>query len=140
MAAAPTAAAAATAQLSAADIRALDLWRRRQRVNRICDERDATQDAAYAQLPKWALPGPKYLRRDGSAWGDKREALPMLADLSRRPLLPGCVNARPSPAELFGRIIRTTRSLAAARRLTTSWNNLRTSVRGCVNGVMKRTA
>jgi hypothetical protein len=94
-------AAAAPAPLSAADSRALDLWRRRQRVKRICDERSAAQDAAYTQLPEWALPGPKYLGRDGGAWGDERAGWPMVADLSRRPSMSGAVNARPSPEELF---------------------------------------
>jgi hypothetical protein len=94
-------AAAAPEPPSAADSRALDLWRRRQRVQRICDERSAAQDAAYAQLPEWARPGPKYLGRDGGAWGDERTGWPIAADLSRRPLMWDCVNARPSPDELY---------------------------------------
>ena len=46
-------------------------------------------------------PGQNTWARDGRPWGGERVALPLLADLSRRPRLPGCVNARPSPEELF---------------------------------------
>jgi hypothetical protein len=70
-------------------------------VARICDELGAASDAADSKLPEWARPGPKYLGRDGGAWGDERTGWPIAADLSRRPLMSDCVNARPSPDELY---------------------------------------
>ncbi len=102
VAVAPAAAAATPAPLSVADQRALDLWARRQRAKRICDEREAASAAAASKLPEWARPGPKYLRRDGSPFGEDMSPSPMVVDLRRRPLMPGSiVDARPSAEDLY---------------------------------------
>jgi hypothetical protein len=101
--AAAAAAADAAAPLTAADSRVVQLWRRRQGVQRICDQRSAAWDAAYAQLPTWARGGSQYARRDGSPAGEAGSGWPMVADPSRRPLEPGgLINVRPSPDDLYG--------------------------------------
>ncbi len=94
--------ASAPTTLSAFDRRVLDLWRRRQAVKSICDRLWAEWKAKHDQLPSWAKPGRQYLRADGSALDDGGNVnWPLAADLSRRPVINGVINVRPSPENLY---------------------------------------
>jgi hypothetical protein len=95
-------AAATPAPLTAADSRALQLWRRLRTVKAIYERRYAAWSAAHDQLPAWARGGPKYVNRDGSpAADDEMTGWPMVADPGSRPVAPNeMINVRPTPHDL----------------------------------------
>ena len=88
---------AAAAPLSPVDRRVTDLWLRRRRLMAIADRWSKQSDAAQASLPEWARSGPVYVMPDGTPAGKAQAGWPVVADLSRRPVLPsGAVNVRPN--------------------------------------------
>ena len=118
-AALPACAAPGPVALSAADRRVLDLWNRRGRMLAARDRISEEIDAAAAQLPGWARPGPKRLFVTGKAetpWlsFDGDTGWPEIADLDQQ--LAACapgeeVFARPNAMDLCAQFQRKWRGL-----------------------------
>jgi hypothetical protein len=92
----------------------LELWRRRRSAKGICDRLSADWNAKQDLLPSWAQSGPVYLRPDGSPAAKEEVGWPLVADLSRRPVIDGVINARPSAKDLY-------LEFKAAREVAGSW-------------------
>jgi hypothetical protein len=89
--------------LSAVDRRVLSLWGRGRAMKETGDRLSAEWCAKERTLLPWAQGGPVYLRPDGSPAGlPARAGWPIVADLSRRPVVNGVINARPNAADLYG--------------------------------------
>jgi hypothetical protein len=87
------AAASSQPQLSAIDLRVLDLWRRRARLQAINDKTDEQITAAEAQMPTWARSGPKYVLAKGELFipgiddvNVETVGWPEVADLDQQPI------------------------------------------------------
>jgi hypothetical protein len=94
--------AAGAPPLSAVDRRVLSLWGRRRAMEETGDRLTAEWCAKNNLLPTWASPGDVYLRPDGSPAGLPGGAgWPVVADLSRRPVVNGVINARPNAEDLY---------------------------------------
>jgi hypothetical protein len=88
--------------LSAVDRRVLSLWGRRRAMEETGDRLTAEWRAKENLLPTWAQSGDVYLRPDGSPAGLPAGAgWPVVADLSRRPVVNGVINARPNAEDLY---------------------------------------
>jgi hypothetical protein len=88
--------------LSAVDRRVLSLWGRRRAMEETGDRLTAEWLAKEKLLPTWAQSGPAYLRPDGSPAGlPGMSGWPVVADLSRRPVVNGVINARPNAEDLY---------------------------------------
>jgi hypothetical protein len=109
------ASASGAPQLSAVDRRVLQLWRRRRAAKGICDRLSADWNAKHDLLPSWADSGAVYLRPDGSPTANEAQVgWPLVADLSRRPVVNGVINARRSAEDLY-------HEFKAARAVAGSW-------------------
>jgi hypothetical protein len=94
--------AAGAPPLSAVDRRVLSLWGRRRAMAETGERLFAEWRAKENLLPTWAQSGPVYLRPDGSPAGLPAGAgWPVVADLSRRPVVNGIINARPNAEDLY---------------------------------------
>jgi hypothetical protein len=103
-------AAAQLPPLSAIDRRVLDLWRRYTRLRAAIGRIKDQTDAAKAQIPEWARPGPKYVLAKGEIfvpgvdYTGGTSPLPEVADLDQQPVDHlGRILARPSVEELLNR-------------------------------------
>jgi hypothetical protein len=88
--------------LSAVDRRVLSLWGRRRAMKDTGDRLSAEWSAKEDLLPTWARTGPADLHPDGSPAGlPAMSGWPIVADLSRRPVVNGVINARPGAQCLY---------------------------------------
>jgi hypothetical protein len=100
-------AAAQSPALSAVDRRVLDLWNRRSRMRTAIERISEESSAAEAQMPAWAMSGPKYVLAKGEIFlpgvdDASPVGWPEVADLDQQPVdCLGRILARPNVEDLY---------------------------------------